>query len=98
MEKRLQDSNLLHNIIMESRRKLSVSGVEDVDSFNENEVIVYTNMGLIEIKGNDIHMNKLNLDSGEIILEGEFDSVIYIEEGSKKTKKGLFAKIFNSEE
>ena len=83
--------NLLHNVIMEGRKKLSVSGVEDVDSFDEHEVVVYTNMGLMEIKGRDIHMNKLSLETEEIILEGEFSSIAYIEEGETKKKTGFFA-------
>lgn len=98
MEKKMHESNLLQNVIMESRRKISVSGIEDVDSFNENEVIIYTNMGLIEIKGREIHMNKLSLEVGEIILEGEFDSIVYVEEGAAKSKKGLFSKLFGSED
>ena len=99
MDKRMQDTNLLQNIIMESRKKLSISGVEDVDSFNENEVIVYTNMGLVEVKGSEIHMNKLSLDVGEIILEGQFDSVIYVDDDhAAKQKKGIFSKIFGSED
>lgn len=87
-------TNLLHNVIMEGRRKLSVSGVEDVDSFDEHEVSLYTNMGAMDIKGRDIHMNKLNLDSEEIVLEGEFDSIIYVEPGSESAKKGFISKIF----
>ena len=81
------------NIILEGRRKLSVSGVEDIDSFDENSAVIFTSMGLIEVKGSDIHMNKLNLESGEIVLEGEFDSVIYPDENSGKQKKKFLSKL-----
>lgn len=81
------------NIILEGRRKLSVSGVEDIDSFDENSAVIFTSMGLIEAKGSDIHMNKLNLDSGEIVLEGQFDSVIYPDESEGKQKKKFFSKL-----
>lgn len=81
------------NIILEGRRKLSVSGVEDIDSFDEHSAIIFTSMGLIEVKGSDIHMNKLNLESGEIVLEGTFDSVIYPDGSGEKTKKGFLSKI-----
>ncbi len=78
------------NVILEGRKKLSVSGVLDIDSFDESSAVIYTNMGLIDVKGSDIHMNKLSLESGEIVLEGEFDSVVYPDEtGGKKKKKGL---------
>lgn len=97
-EKKIPSGNVLQNVILESRKKLSVSGVEDVDSFDENEVVVYTSLGLVEVKGNDIHMNKLNLEVGEIILEGEFDSIVYVEEGAVKNKKGFFSKMFGGED
>lgn len=88
------DTNTVHNIIIESRRKISVSGVEDVDSFNESEVTVYTVMGLLEIKGKDIRMTKLSLESGEIIIEGEFDSVLYPDSVKPSEKRGLLSGIF----
>ena len=92
-----RESNKINNIILEGRRKLSVLGVEDMDSFDESEAIIYTNMGLLEVKGSDIHMNKLNLESEEIVLEGEFDSIAYIEEGASGKKKGFFAKLMGNE-
>ncbi len=88
--------NLLHNVIMEGRRKLSISGVEDVDSFDEHEATVYTNMGLVEIKGRDIHMNKLSLESEEIVLEGEFDSIIYVDENKTGEKPGFIARLLGN--
>ena len=85
------------NIILEGRKKLSVSGVEDIDSFDENSAVIFTSMGLIEVKGSDIHMNKLNLESGEIVLEGEFDSVIYPDESAGKSKKKFLARLLGGE-
>lgn len=87
------DTNLPHNIILESRKKISISGVEDVDSFDENGVTVYTVMGLLEIKGHDIHMTKLNLESGEIIAEGEFDGITYPDSIKAPEKKGFLSGI-----
>ncbi len=92
MDKQNQ-SAMPQNIILEGRKKLSVSGVEDIDSFNENSAIIFTSLGLIEVKGSDIHMNKLNLESGEIILEGEFDSLVYPDESGGKKKKKFLAKL-----
>ncbi|MBR5586341.1 MAG: YabP/YqfC family sporulation protein [Clostridia bacterium] len=85
------------NIILEGRKKLSVSGVEDIDSFDEFSAVIFTSMGLIEVKGKDIHMNKLNLESGEIVLEGEFDSVIYPDANSAKPKKNFVARLLGGE-
>lgn len=86
----------INNIIMESRKKLSVLGVEDLDSFDERGATVYTNMGILEVKGDGIHLNKLDLEAEEVILEGEFDSVAYVEEGASK-KKSFFAKLMGNE-
>ncbi len=91
MDKQNQ-SAMPQNIILEGRKKLSVSGVEDIDSFDESSAVIFTSMGLIEVKGSDIHMNKLSLETGEIVLEGEFDSVVYPDENSGKSKKKFFSK------
>lgn len=96
MEKQNQ-AGVPQNIILESRRKLSVSGVEDIDSFDEKSAVIFTNLGLIEVKGSDIHMNKLSLESGEIILEGNFDSVVYADENEVKPKKKFLFKILGGE-
>lgn len=87
------DTNIPHNIIMENRKKISVSAVEDVDSFDENGIVLYTAMGLLEIKGRDIHITKLNLESGEIIAEGEFDCMIYPDSVKSSEKKGFLSGI-----
>ena len=85
------------NIILEGRKKLSVSGVEDIDSFDEHSAVIFTNLGLVEVKGSDIHMNKLSLESGEIVLEGNFDSVIYPDDNPGKNKKTFLSRILGGE-
>ena len=55
-----QKTEGIHNVIMEGRRKLSISGVSDVESFNEEEVVLSTNMGLLIIEGENLHINKLS--------------------------------------
>ncbi len=92
----MAEKNGINNIILESRRKLSVLGVEDLDSFDERGAVVYTNMGILEVKGADIHLNKLDLEAKEVILEGEFDSVAYVDENASK-KKGFFSKLMGNE-
>ena len=81
------------NIIMENRTRLSVSGVEDVDTFDETGFTVITCAGALVVKGNDLHIGKLNVDSGELIVDGEFDSCVF--NNSYKGKAvGLFARLF----
>lgn len=84
----------LHNLIMENRSKLSVSGVLDVESFDENVIILHTELDMLTIKGFELHINKLNVDSGELIIEGEFESIVYSTDGGKKSKGSLFSRMF----
>lgn len=73
-------SETIHNIIIEGRKKMSVSGVTDVDRFDENTVILYTGMGELTVKGEELHVNDLSVTSGEMNIEGRINSVSYSED------------------
>ena len=60
-----------HSIHIDERQLMRVSGVKDVDSFNEQEVQLLTEAGALRIEGMGLHMTKLDLDAGQVILEGE---------------------------
>jgi len=94
MEKNLKGvkTEILHNLIMENRAKLSVSGVEDVESYNEEEIILHTQMDTLVIMGCDLKINKLSVDTGEVAIEGNVDSLRYIT--SSKNRGSLFSRIF----
>ena len=66
-----------HNFLLENRERMSVSGVVDVDIFNPDMIVVQTEMGMLTVKGVDLHINKLNLESAELIIDGEIASCIY---------------------
>ena len=53
-----------HNLILEDRRTLTVSGVSDVDSFDEQTVVVFTDMGELTVRGTDLHINRLSVEVG----------------------------------
>ncbi|MBR6607906.1 MAG: YabP/YqfC family sporulation protein, partial [Oscillospiraceae bacterium] len=59
-----------HHLILEGRNFLTVSGVSDIDSFNEEAAVLYTEMGELTVRGKDLHMNKLSVDTGEVTIEG----------------------------
>ncbi len=82
-----------HNLILENRRSLSVSGVKDVESFDERQINVFTEMGLLTIKGEDLHINSLNLDAGELSVSGVVDELGYSAE-EKRTASGVLSKLF----
>ncbi|MCL2531669.1 MAG: sporulation protein YabP [Oscillospiraceae bacterium] len=83
-----------HNIIMEDRRLLTLSGVADVDSFDENTVVVFTDLGELTVRGSDLHINRLSVEVGELLLEGRIDSLSYQNPQQKNTGGGLFGRVF----
>ena len=70
----LANTNVVQNLVLENRKKLSVSGVNDVLSFDDQVVMVDTELGLLTVKGENIRINKLSLDTAEVIIEGEISS------------------------
>ena len=83
----------VHNIILEGRKKLSVSGVTDVDRFDENTVLLYTSMGELTVCGTDLHVNDLSVESGEMNIEGEIKSVVY-GDPDRRSPLSFIGKIF----
>jgi len=81
-----------HQVVIENRERVVISGVEDVDSFNEEEVVLLTEAGVITLIGQELHVNKLNLDEGQLIVEGFFMGLDYRDH--EVAHKGLFGKIF----
>lgn len=81
-----------HKVIIEERGCIKITGVEDVESFEESEVTAYTNMGVMTLRGSDFKINKLNVDSGELVINGELDSLAY--SGSSGEKTGFFGRLF----
>ena len=90
---RKMDENTGSNIIIEDRVKLTATGVIDVDNDNEN-VILATQLGTLIVKGANFRINKLNVDVGELIIEGEIDSILYSDGYGKKSKGSLLSKMF----
>lgn len=83
----------VHNVILEDRRSLTVSGVSDVDSFDEEAVVLFTELGELTVRGASLHMNKLNVETGEVSIEGDIESLSYRDE-APRSSGGLFGRIF----
>ncbi len=81
-----------HNVIIEGRQRCSITGVVEVISFDEQEIVVETNRGVITVGGTTMHVERLSLDIGELMLEGNIDAIVYSDEG--KQKKGFWSKLF----
>ncbi len=92
MAEEKKSAKLPHNLILKGRKDLSISGVLDVDSFDESTVVAYTELGELTIKGQNLHINKIDLESGDLDLEGNISSLEYLED--KAAEKGFFARLF----
>lgn len=84
-----------HVVNMIDRQKLSITGVSDVFSFDENIIELETNRGYVEIKGDGLHIVKMTLDDGEVIVEGTIDCLNYNDsQGIGKKKGSIISKLF----
>lgn len=84
-----------HKIILGNRNNGSITGVLDVISFDINEVLLETEQGMLNIKGKDLHVNRLNLEKGEVDVEGTIDALSYSQvPASIKKTEGLLNKFF----
>ena len=90
----LQTNNVIQNIVLENREKLSISGVLDVLSFDDQIIIVETELGLLTIKGEYLRINKLSIDTAETIVNGNIMQIAYSENTVDKKGEGIFSKIF----
>lgn len=75
MEERMAGGS--HKIVISNRKNGVLNGVIDVLSFDVGEILLETEMGMLMIKGNDLHVNRLTLEKGEIDIEGKIDSFVY---------------------
>ena len=81
-----------HSIHIDNRELISVTGVKDVASFNEQEVELLTEAGDLRIEGNELRITKLSLDEGQVIVEGEIVALEY--EEAPAERGSLFSRMF----
>lgn len=82
-----------HTVELVNRESASFAGVTDVEAFNEEEVVLLTDMGVIVLAGEGLHIVKLNLDDGVLVVEGHIIALEYVQE-QKPAKKGVFSGLF----
>lgn len=88
-------SSRMHKVSMTNRRLCVINGVKDVISFDVQEVRLETELGMLQIKGEDLHVSRLTLERGEIDIDGRIDSFIYMDESSMGGKKeSLWERMF----
>lgn len=80
-----------HSLIVENRRALTATGVSNVDSFDEQTIVAYTDLGQLIVRGSQLKINKLNIETGELTLNGEIISLTYSE---NKPVGGFISRLF----
>ncbi len=93
-ERNSLSSSVIQNLVLENREKLSISGVLDVLSFDDQVVIVETDLGLLNVKGENLKINKLSIDTSEVVIEGDISSMAYSEKNLDKKGSSFLGKIF----
>lgn len=81
-----------HTLNIENRTHAFISGVLNVESFDETNIVIETTMGELDLKGSDMHIEKFDTEAGELAVNGEFDSVEYSNQAA--LKGGFFSKLF----
>ncbi len=81
----------MHNIIMESRKTLNISGVNDCKSFEENLIVLQTTMGELTIKGEELHIDSFSTETGDLKMQGNIFALGYTNENKQK---GFLSRVF----
>ena len=83
---------LPHHLTLDGREKLTLSGVDHVERFDENEIVLHTSMGELTVTGENLHIDRLSLDGGDMSVSGTVTSLIYEETDSRSG--GFFSRLF----
>jgi sporulation protein YabP len=82
--------NTPHTLVLENRKALTATGVSNVDSFDEQAVVAYTDLGELVIRGSGLHIDRLNMETGELTLSGEIVSMTY---SDNRPAGGFFSRL-----
>ena len=83
---------LPHKLTLDGRNRLNLTGVKEIESFDESMIVLHTTRGTLVIRGNGLHLQLLSLDGGQVHVDGTVDSMTYEDDG--KEAGGFFARLF----
>lgn len=82
-------------LVLDNRKKMALTGIRDVVSFDMNQVLLESVLGMILIKGNDLKVTRLSLEKGEVDIDGQIDAITYSEVKAYGEKgKSLIKRMF----
>lgn len=82
-----------HNLILEDRKVMSLTGVTDIDNFDDKSIKLYTELGELVVQGRDLRVNELNVETGSLCVEGDIWSLVYGDKSTRKTPT-ILSKLF----
>ncbi len=85
-----EKNQMFHNVIMEQRKKLNLSGVKEVKSFDEETVILETYMGNLTVKGEDLNIESFSVTTGELVAQGNIYALVY---SNSSREKGMLRRL-----
>ncbi len=89
----MDEKKFPHHLVLENKHKLSITNVEDVDTFDETKIVLYTGNDTIIVEGFNMHIQKLDVEGGELIVEGDVVSILYTGDEYHKKGQGFFRKM-----
>ena len=92
MEEKIR--NISHKLTLDNRKEVLLTGVKDVVSFDEKEILLQTSEGRLQIRGSQLHVKGLDLEKGEAVLAGHVDSLVYLSKESPRKEEPLFTRLF----
>lgn len=83
-----------NNLTLNNRKKLNLTGVLEVVSYDDEKIQLNTNLGSLDIKGSSLKINKLDVQNGDVIIMGMINSMVYSDKNINKDKKSFMKKLF----
>jgi sporulation protein YabP len=93
MEVKKKVAEVTHQLILTNRGQLMVEGVNNLGSYDQDQIILETSSGVLEVKGTGLHIQQLNLDQGKVTVDGDVYSMIYTDEDAIKKGKGFLGRL-----
>lgn len=92
----MEEKNIFfpHKLMIENRQGGTITGVTDVMSFDEKDILLMTQAGKLTVKGEQLHVKRLNLEKGEVDIEGRVDSLLYLSKNMENQNESIWKRMF----